>query len=66
MNSTAPSSCSPHQSLEFLYRRHSQEIWAMAYARWMDVDLALDLGQEAFFRLWQQHQLLVSLMRQCL
>jgi RNA polymerase sigma-70 factor (ECF subfamily) len=47
---------SPHQTLETLYRCHSREIWAMAYARWLDADLALDLVQEAFFRLWKQMQ----------
>ena len=28
----------------------------MAYARWMDADMALDLVQEAFYRLWKQLQ----------
>jgi RNA polymerase sigma-70 factor (ECF subfamily) len=56
MNSTAPTSFSPHQALEILYRCHSREIWAMAYARWIDADLAMDLVQEAFFRLWKQMQ----------
>src|SRR5438552_17907358 len=54
MKATAPTSGSPHQTLETLYRFHSREIWAMAYARWLDADLALDLVQEAFFRLWKQ------------
>jgi len=26
----------------------------LAYARWMDADLALDIAQEAFMRLWKQ------------
>ncbi len=56
MKATAPTSCSPQQTLETLYRRHSREIWAMAYARWLDADLALDLVQEVFFRLWKQLQ----------
>ena len=38
---------------EALYARHSREVWAMAYARWMDADLALDIAQEAFLRLWK-------------
>ena len=37
-----------------LYQRHSREVWAMAYARWMDADTALDVTQEAFLRLWKQ------------
>lgn len=39
---------------ESLYDRHSREVWATAYARWMDADLALDIAQEAFLRLWRQ------------
>ena len=38
---------------EALYARHSREVWALAYARWMDADLALDVAQEAFLRLWK-------------
>src|ERR687886_1153394 len=38
---------------EALYARHSREVWALAYARWMDADLALDIAQEAFLRLWK-------------
>src|SRR5207249_1736891 len=37
-----------------LYQRHSREVWALAYARWMDADTALDIVQEAFLRLWKQ------------
>src|SRR5947208_3634761 len=39
---------------EELYESHSREVWALAYARWMDSDLALDITQEAFLRLWKQ------------
>src|SRR5262245_17691945 len=38
---------------EALYARHSREVWALAYARWMDADLARDVAQEAFLRLWK-------------
>ena len=38
---------------EALYAQHSREVWAVAYARWMDADLALDIAQEAFLRLWK-------------
>ena len=41
---------------EALYQRHSREVWAMAYARWMDADTALDIMQEAFLRLWKQRE----------
>ena len=39
---------------ESLYEHHSREVWALAYARWMDADLAMDVTQEAFLRLWKQ------------
>jgi RNA polymerase sigma-70 factor, ECF subfamily len=38
---------------ESLYERHSREVWAVAYARWLDGELALDVAQEAFLRLWK-------------
>ena len=38
---------------ESLYERHSREVWAVAYARWLDADLAMDVAQEAFLRLWK-------------
>src|SRR6266699_2814518 len=41
---------------EALYERHSREVWALAYARWLNADLALDIMQEAFMRLWKQWQ----------
>lgn len=39
---------------ESLYVQHGREVWALAYARWLDSDLALDITQEAFLRLWKQ------------
>jgi RNA polymerase sigma-70 factor, ECF subfamily len=39
---------------ELLYKQHSREVWALAYARWMDSDLAMDVMQESFMRLWKQ------------
>jgi RNA polymerase sigma-70 factor (ECF subfamily) len=41
---------------EALYEQHSREVWALAYARWMNADVALDIMQETFLRLWKQHQ----------
>lgn len=43
-----------HADFEALYERHSREVWALAFARRMDSDTALDVMQEAFVRLWQQ------------
>src|SRR4051812_34207966 len=39
---------------ELLYERHGREVWALAYARWLNADLAQDIMQEAFLRLWKQ------------
>ena len=39
---------------EALHQRHSREVWALAYARWMNADTAMDVTQEAFLRLWKQ------------
>src|SRR5215468_1762931 len=39
---------------ETLYERHGREVWALAYARWMNADTAMDITQEAFLRLWKQ------------
>ncbi len=39
---------------EAVYERHSREVWALAYARWLSADVASDIMQEAFMRLWKQ------------
>jgi len=41
---------------EALYQQHSREVWALAYARWLNADIALDIMQETFLRLWKQYQ----------
>jgi RNA polymerase sigma-70 factor (ECF subfamily) len=60
MNSNPPTAASANGTVpgDFatLYERHSREIWAIAYARWMDADLAMDIAQEAFMRLWKQRE----------
>jgi RNA polymerase sigma-70 factor (ECF subfamily) len=43
-----------HADFEALYQRYSREVWALAYARWMNADTAMDITQEAFLRLWKQ------------
>ena len=37
-----------------LYQKYSREVWALAYARWMNADTAMDITQEAFLRLWKK------------
>jgi RNA polymerase sigma-70 factor (ECF subfamily) len=44
----------PREEFAALYQRHSREVWALAYARWMNADTAMDITQEAFLRLWKQ------------
>src|SRR5438552_14773854 len=47
----------PHQAaFEDIYERHSREVWALVYARWLNADVALDIMQETFLRLWKQWQ----------
>ncbi|MFL5240647.1 MAG: RNA polymerase sigma factor [Gemmataceae bacterium] len=45
-----------HADFNALYQRHSREVWAMVYARWLNADTAMDITQEAFLRLWKQWQ----------
>ncbi len=39
-----------------LYRTHSREVWALVYARWLNADVATDIMQETFLRLWKQRE----------
>jgi RNA polymerase sigma-70 factor (ECF subfamily) len=41
---------------EKIYQRHGREVWALVYARWLNADLAQDIMQESFLRLWKQDQ----------
>jgi RNA polymerase sigma-70 factor (ECF subfamily) len=54
MNRGRPGAEERHADFEELYQRHSREVWALAYARWMNADTAMDITQEAFLRLWKQ------------
>lgn len=53
MNAGPPSGAGRGAEFEALYARHSREVWAIAYARRMDADLAMDIAHEAFLRLWK-------------
>ena len=53
-NCPDPSGAARRAAFEALHEQHSREVWAIAYARWMDPDLAMDVTQEAFLRLWKQ------------
>jgi len=52
--SDGPEGSPRRAEFEALYTQHSREVWALAYARWMDSDQAMDVTQEAFMRLWKQ------------
>ncbi len=54
MKPNPPSGGSHRAAFDALYQRHSREVWAAAYVRRMDSDLALDIAQEAFMRLWKE------------
>jgi RNA polymerase sigma-70 factor (ECF subfamily) len=54
MKSSPPTAGQQHAEFEALYQRHSREVWALAYARWMNADTAMDITQESFLRLWKQ------------
>lgn len=54
MSATPPPADAKRAGFELLYERHSREVWALAYARWMNADTALDIMQETFLRLWKQ------------
>lgn len=54
VKSTPQTAPSRRADFEALYQRHSREVWALAYARWMNADTAMDVAQEAFLRLWKQ------------
>src|SRR5262252_597342 len=54
VNASPPAPDSLRAEFETLYQRHSREVWALAYARWMNADTALDITQEAFLRSCKQ------------
>src|SRR5947207_9174450 len=54
MNPSPRPAGTQHADFEALYQRYSREVWALAYARWMNADTAMDIAQEAFLRLWKQ------------
>jgi RNA polymerase sigma-70 factor, ECF subfamily len=54
MNRDPPAGDPRRAEFDALYARHGREVWAVAYARRLDADLALDVAQETFLRLWKQ------------
>ena len=61
--SAIPSPGPPNRAeFEALYQHHSREVWALAYARWMNADTALDIMQETFLRLWREWEVGVTIL----
>jgi RNA polymerase sigma-70 factor (ECF subfamily) len=54
MNPGPPRAGSRDAEFDAIYRRYSREVWALAYARLMNSDTAMDIAQEAFLRFWKQ------------
>ena len=53
MNPKQPSAAR-RKLFEDLYNQVSREVWSIAYARWLNADVAQDIMQDAFLRLWRQ------------
>lgn len=49
---TARDDPAARDALADLYARHGRAVWAAAYGRWLDADLAMDVAHEAFLRYW--------------
>ena len=52
-----PDDAGPDPTFDALYQRYSREVWAAVYARCLDADLAMDMTQESFLRLWRQREI---------
>jgi RNA polymerase sigma-70 factor (ECF subfamily) len=46
VNSRPPSAGSRHTDFEALYSRHSREVWAVVYARWLNAGVARNLAED--------------------
>jgi len=53
MDDPAPSPEMRQTEFHRLYDAHAREVWAIAYARRMDSEMAMDIAHEAFLRLWK-------------
>ena len=51
-----PADTGPDPTFDVLYQRYSREVWAAVYARCLDADLAMDVTQESFLRLWRHQE----------
>lgn len=56
MNSRPSTTAPRNADFDALYKDHSREVWALVYARWLNADVAMDITQEAFLRLWKHRE----------
>jgi RNA polymerase sigma-70 factor (ECF subfamily) len=56
MKASAQAAGRKRPEFEALYNQHSREVWALVYARCLNADVAQDVMQETFLRLWKQWQ----------
>ena len=54
MKTGPPGAGGRHADFEALYERYRRDVWALAYARWLNADTGQDIVQETFLRLWKQ------------
>jgi RNA polymerase sigma-70 factor (ECF subfamily) len=54
MKSSPPPAEKRQEDFEAVYESHSREVWSLVYARWLNADIALDIMQETFLRLWRK------------
>jgi len=54
MKSSPPPADKKQADFQAVYESHSREVWSLVYARWLNADIALDIMQETFLRLWKQ------------
>jgi RNA polymerase sigma-70 factor (ECF subfamily) len=45
-----------YSAFDALYRHYGREVWSLVFARWLNAEIANDICQETFLRLWQQWQ----------
>src|SRR6266513_490686 len=54
MKSSPPPAAKRQADFQAVHDSHSREVWSLVYARWLNADIALDITQETFLRLWKQ------------
>ena len=45
-----------YSAFDAVYQQYGREVWSLVFARWLNAEVANDICQETFLRLWQQWQ----------